>query len=157
MQLVAKTRLSHRRNNAKLLQHTQIIEIRPRLHNLAARKVINRDPRNAHRLVRSWHAKQTPAVSALRPPAYHHTIPLGNLILNANPYIGKRREVKRGELFSPFWPMRQPRRAATLLFQKFFIGHFQPYLSIPVVKAKNSICITVPCNSSNESIKKSIS
>src|SRR5947209_5682030 len=76
--------LSHCRNNAKLLQHTQTVEVGPRLDDLAASDAVNGDPRDGGRLVRGRHAKQTPGVRALRCPAGHHPLPFGKLILNGD-------------------------------------------------------------------------
>src|SRR5450759_2989495 len=74
--------LSHRRNNAELLQESQHVEIRPRLDSLAVNKSVNRDASDAGRLTSRRNADEVPRVCAMRCPAGHHVIPFGNHILN---------------------------------------------------------------------------
>ena len=68
--------------NAKLLEHPEIIELRPRLDDLAASNVVNGDPRKGGGLIGGWHTKQTAGVCTLRCPVGHYCVLLRHLFHN---------------------------------------------------------------------------
>src|SRR5712691_2620530 len=94
------------RNDAELLQHPELVELRPALGDLSVLEA--RDDHAGYRRVLSgrWDSREISALGPGRGDALYDEVALGDLLLDLEAKIRDRAAVQRGDLLQPLRPGR---------------------------------------------------
>ncbi len=74
--------LSHRRDDAELLQQTKGIRVFLPLNDLASNDAVDVDTRERHRFASRWDAPPRPLMRAVKGVTQHHFVSFRNQVLN---------------------------------------------------------------------------